>query len=167
MKWYKFASLSYDQDHLSEEAQFDYGEGLHPRQKTPRTKVTEGQFEKDWPGYSCHRRRDSARTSTTEGQLSETHDGYDHHTRTGQARDETQELQLRNEKWKSNVTPAFSPPERVWAAGVEDQHERITQAQLADFLSAKPGRHKPEDRVTEVQLYEDLKEGNPIRRIRP
>lgn len=167
MKWYKCAALRYSQQHLTEEAQFDHGKGLHPRQKRPRTRTTEKQLEEDWPGYELHTRAGRARGAVTERQLSEKHKGYDHHLRSGEVRDETHELQLRNTAWRSNATPAMSPPQHVWAENVLDQHQQITQAQLEDHSSAKPRRHLPKHTITETQLHQDLDEQDPLRRRAP
>lgn len=137
---------------------------LHPRQDDPRQSITEDQLqEKGTPGYesSPHKQgmEDGGRHEITEKQMGGKYEGFDYHKPQNEPRAEIHERQLRNEKWQGNVTPATS--DRAWAAGVEDQKQQITEAQLRDWLAADDG-HNPLHEITEKQLRE---QGDPIGRI--
>lgn len=128
---------------------------LHPREKDIRQEITEKQLGEKREGYDQHARRDDSRQEITEAQLNK--GGYesgDQFKRQNEPRDETMELQLRNEKWKGNSTPADKGPH---AAGVKDQAQQIHEGQLEEWRSSDKA-HKPEDRITEKQLEKDIGE---------
>lgn len=143
-----------DQHEMTMEAQLRTQKpDLHPRTNEVRESITEDQLKKGMEGYEYHKRTSEARDSITEKQLSEGRTGYDQFERQDQpgVRDEIMELQLRNDKWKGNVTPAGADG---WANGVPDQHQAITEKQLEGWKSADK-RFLPTDRITEKQLAED------------
>ena len=114
---------------------------LHPRTDEIRESITEDQLKKKTTGYGEHARKDEPKDSITEAQLSD--------KRQDAPRDEVMEGQLRDKGIEGNQTPADKDS---YAAGVKDQKQQVTEAQLNDWREADSGHHP--EMITEKQIGE-------------
>ena len=139
------------QQQMTEEAQLATQKPpLHPRQNAERQSITEDQLNTK---EGQHARQEKDRDSITEAQLAKGGPkGYEFHKRQSADRQSITELQLRDGGIKGNSNPA-TDGKADQAAGVSDQQEQITQAQLEDWRKQDKG-HNP-DSITEKQLAKD------------